>query len=94
MDVGIVLSTLQDHLGGPLHDAKHLASKQMYGPHGLIVGECKLHLDIVATARVALPIGVEPGNCKNKDSHTMLNSLCSEGQVTLPRQNSDHRLNM
>jgi hypothetical protein len=47
---------------------------------------------IVATTRVSLPTQIKLGNCTNENSQTMFTSLCSKGQVTLPRQNSDHQV--
>jgi hypothetical protein len=50
-------------------------------------------VDVAATTRVALPTRIKLDKRTNKNSHTIFNSLCSEGQVTLPRQNSDHQVN-
>ena len=42
-------------------------------------GECKLHVGIVATTRVALPTSIKLGNCTKEDSRTMFNLTLQRG---------------
>jgi hypothetical protein len=60
---------------------------------GGVVTRGHSHHNKSQSCNAALPTRITLRGCTKENSHTMVNSLCSEGQVTLPGQNSNHHVN-